>query len=160
VVSVNNQYGDWTGFGPAADLGQSDVVMVDLGIVLHNTWTSFWGQFGLGQIVLPDWLYATLLLINLFCLVGLALYLFRVRNKRAAEPEMLGAIRWKEALILGLLLAAMIAASIWYVSLIPGPRPISAAGGCSNAGPIFWACAACIVLRAPNWIGGSSWAVG
>jgi len=61
-------------------------------------------QFGdnwLGQIVLPDWLYAALLLLNLLSLVGVALYLFQTRNNRAAQSEMPGAIQWKGALILG-----------------------------------------------------------
>ncbi|GEM_PF-2128229 len=136
-------YGDWTGIRTWQQIWgwQTGVTKwSDLGIVLHNTWTSFWGQFGLGQIVLPDWLYATLLLMNLLSLVGVALYLFQARNKHAAQSEMPGVIRRKDVLILGLLLVAMIAASIWYGLanstgaagrfLLPAIAPI--------AGLLFW----------------------
>jgi len=136
-------YGDWTGIRTWQQIWgwQTSVTKwSDLGIVLHNTWTSFWGQFGLGQIVLPDWLYAALLLLNLLSFVGVALYLFQARNKRAAQSEMPNVIQWKAALILGLLLAAMIAASIWYGLanptgaagrfLLPAVAPI--------AGLLFW----------------------
>jgi 4-amino-4-deoxy-L-arabinose transferase-like glycosyltransferase len=132
-------YGDWTGIRTWQQIWgwQAGVTQWShLGIVLHNTWTSFWGQFGLGQIVLPAWLYAALLLLNLLSLVGVALYLFQVRIKRAAQPE----LRWIDVRILGLLLAAMIAASIWYGLanptgaagrfLLPAIAPI--------AGLLFW----------------------
>lgn len=136
-------YGDWTGIRTWQQIWgwQTSVTnWSDLGSVLHNTWTSFWGQFGLGQIVLPDWLYAALLLLNLLCFAGMALYLFQTRSKRAAQSEMPSVIQWKAALILGLLLAAMIAASIWYGLanptgaagrfLLPAIAPI--------AGLLFW----------------------
>jgi 4-amino-4-deoxy-L-arabinose transferase-like glycosyltransferase len=132
-------YGDWTGIRTWQQIWgwQAGVTQWShLGIVLHNTWTSFWGQFGLGQIVLPAWLYAALLLLNLLSLVGVALYLFQVRIKRAAQSE----LRWIDVRILGLLLAAMIAASIWYGLanptgaagrfLLPAIAPI--------AGLLFW----------------------
>ena len=83
-------YGDWTGIRTWQQIWgwQAGVTQWShLGIVLHNTWTSFWGQFGLGQIVLPAWLYAALLLLNLLSLVGVALYLFQARNRRAAQSE-------------------------------------------------------------------------
>jgi hypothetical protein len=136
-------YGDWTGIQTWQQIWgwQTGVTRwSDLGIVLHNIWTSFWGQFGLGQIVLPDWLYTVLLLFNLLCLAGLALYLFQAKIRRTAQSETPGAIRQKEALILGLLLAAMIAASIWYGLA----NPTGAAGrfllpaSVSIAGLLFW----------------------
>jgi 4-amino-4-deoxy-L-arabinose transferase-like glycosyltransferase len=132
-------YDDWTGIRTWQQIWgwQTRVLQwSDIGIVVHNTWTSFWGQFGLGQIVLPAWLYAVLLLLNLLSFVGVALYLFQVRNKRVAQSE----LRWIDVRILGLLLAAMTAASIWYGLanptgaagrfLLPAIAPI--------AGLLFW----------------------
>jgi 4-amino-4-deoxy-L-arabinose transferase-like glycosyltransferase len=136
-------YDDWTGIRTWQQIWGWETGVTrwsDIGIVLHNTWTSFWGQFGLGQIVLPDWLYTVLLFINLLSLVGLAIYLFGARKRRTTQSGMPGAIRRQEALIVGLLLTAMIAASIWYGLA----NPTGAAGrfllpaSVSIAGLLFW----------------------
>ncbi len=88
----------------------------DIGVVLQNLWTSFWGRFGWGQIVLPYELYGALLIVGLLSLIGL------IRNLRAtyvragsrssgayapdADPRGLGILMITLGLVLG--------ASLWY----------------------------------------------
>ncbi len=136
-------YDDWTGIRTWQQIWGWQTTVThwsDIGIVLHNTWTSFWGQFGLGQIVLPDWLYNVLLLINLLGVAGFALYLIRLRARRALLPGTHNTDRWKGALVLALVLVAMIAASIWYGLA----NPTGAAGRfllpaiAAIAGLMFW----------------------
>lgn len=44
---------------------------------LRAIWTSYWGQFGLGQVVMPEWIYGLLALAGLASLMGWALCLRR-----------------------------------------------------------------------------------
>jgi hypothetical protein len=44
---------------------------------LRAIWTSYWGQFGLGQVVMPEWVYGLLALTGLASLMGWALRLRR-----------------------------------------------------------------------------------
>ncbi len=76
--SLRNQiiYGDWTGVTPHLDTygRQSVVAGVALwGQSLPYAWTTFWGRFGYGDLVLPAWTYQTLAAISLLALAGLAL---------------------------------------------------------------------------------------
>ena len=50
--------------------------------VLRAIWNSYWGQFGLGQVVLPEWLYGVLALIGLASLIGLLRQVTRRRWTR------------------------------------------------------------------------------
>ncbi|HSD82458.1 MAG TPA: glycosyltransferase family 39 protein, partial [Anaerolineae bacterium] len=88
----------------------------DLGVALQNLWTSYWGRFGWGQIVLPYEVYGILLIIGLLSLIGLArnLYAWRQRTHSPAgevdlpdaDPRGLGILLLTLGLVLG--------ASIWY----------------------------------------------
>lgn len=43
-------------------------------------WTTFWGRFGHGELVLPGWIYLTLAAISLLALIGLA-FIFPRRDR-------------------------------------------------------------------------------
>jgi len=51
----------------------------ELGTQLSDIWSSYWGRFGYGQIILPDWVYAALLCVSLLALVSLVWQVVRGR---------------------------------------------------------------------------------
>jgi hypothetical protein len=111
-------YGDWTGIRTWQQIWgwqTSATGWTDIGIALQNTWTSYWGRFGLGQIVLPQWLYTILLAINVLGLLGLVKY--GVSSRRAAPASSLvthDSTRLTGPLILAILLFVMLGALIGF----------------------------------------------
>ncbi|MBI4770506.1 MAG: glycosyltransferase family 39 protein, partial [Chloroflexi bacterium] len=72
AVGANlNAYGGQTAAQGVALWGQS----------LPYAWTTFWGRFGHGEVVLPGWIYLTLAGISLLAAIGLALRLFRAPDR-------------------------------------------------------------------------------
>jgi 4-amino-4-deoxy-L-arabinose transferase-like glycosyltransferase len=96
---------------------QSGVVNIsDVGVALQNLWTSYWGRFGWGQIVLPDEVYGALLVIGLFSLIGLVRNLHAWRT-RAGSPSSGAYSPDVDPRGLGILMIAfglVLAASLWY----------------------------------------------
>jgi hypothetical protein len=43
----------------------------NLSAQLSYVWTSYWGRFGIGQIVLPEWAYALLVILGVLSAIGL-----------------------------------------------------------------------------------------
>ena len=88
----------------------------DIGVALQNFWTSYWGRFGWGQLVLPYEVYWALLVIGLLSLIGLVrnLYAQRLRSTSPAggayvpdaDPRGLG--------ILMITLGLVLSVSLWY----------------------------------------------
>lgn len=88
----------------------------DIGVALQNLWTSYWGRFGWGQIVLPYEVYWVLLVIGLLSLIGLVRNLYAQRMRAGsppsgayspdADPRGLG--------ILMMTLGLVLSVSLWY----------------------------------------------
>jgi 4-amino-4-deoxy-L-arabinose transferase-like glycosyltransferase len=53
------------------------------GILLDNSFRTYWGQFGWGTIGLPDWIYLPLVVVSGLALVGLGKSLLRERRQPA-----------------------------------------------------------------------------
>ncbi len=94
----------------------------DLGVALQNLWTSYWGRFGWGQIVLPYEVYGILLVIGLLSLIGLARNLYAQRKRKnspSGEAYSPGEAYPPDADsrglgILLLTLGLVLGASVWY----------------------------------------------
>ena len=61
-----------------------------IGVALQNFWTSYWGRFGWGQIVLPGEVYGVLLVVGLLSLIGLIrnLYAQRLRAEFSRQRRL------------------------------------------------------------------------
>jgi len=90
--------------------GQRSIVegLLHLEGQLTYIWTSFWGRFGIGQIVLPEWMY------GLFALVGLAALAGLVRNVIGRRAEARGVI------VLIAMVLSMLAGLIVFALINPG----------------------------------------
>ncbi len=117
-------YGEPTGIRIWQHIWGWESTAVDLsniGVVLQNLWTSYWGRFGLGQIVLPDWLYLIMLIIGLMSLVGLIRRFMRWRIPAAAhtisDPLSDSDRRGLAVLLVAVVLVVL--ASIWYALVNP-----------------------------------------
>ena len=117
-------YGEPTGIRMWQQIWDWENVAVkasDIGATLQNLWTSYWGRFGWGQIVLPDELYWALSAVGILSVIGLIrnLRALRIRagslSSRAylpdADPRGLGILMITLALVLG--------ASLWYGMVNP-----------------------------------------
>jgi hypothetical protein len=96
---------------------QSVAVKVsDIGVVLQNFWTSYWGRFGWGQIVLPDGVYWVLLIVGLFSLIGFIrnLYDWRVRHGAISPEVFLPDADSRGLGILAITLGLLLSISLWY----------------------------------------------
>jgi 4-amino-4-deoxy-L-arabinose transferase-like glycosyltransferase len=112
-------YGEPTGIRMWQEIWGWQSVAVDVSNVrpvLQNLWTSYWGRFGWGQIVLPGEVYWALLVIGLLSFVGLVRNLYAQRAHSGsfssgpytpdADPRGLG--------ILVITLGLVLSASLWY----------------------------------------------
>jgi hypothetical protein len=73
-------YGELTGVNTmlhAWGTRSVDEGLSNLGAQLSYTWTSYWGRFGIGQIVLPAWVYGLITIVGLLGLVGFIRQLVR-----------------------------------------------------------------------------------
>jgi 4-amino-4-deoxy-L-arabinose transferase-like glycosyltransferase len=73
-------YGDPTGTQLVVDTYGRRTIAEGIAVwpqALPYAWSTFWGRFGHGDVVLPDWIYLTLGVLALLALVGLGLRLFR-----------------------------------------------------------------------------------
>ena len=97
------------------------VNLSDVGIVLQNLWTSYWGRFGLGQIVLPYWVYSIWLIIAALSLIG---FIRNIKGWRKAASLQLNDQPGYDADrrgigVLGMTLGLLLLAAIWYALVNP-----------------------------------------
>ncbi len=92
--------------------------LADMPDVLRYIWNSYWGQFGLGQIVLPEWVYGITGLIGFVALFGLA------RRVVDRHSGLWVAHMWIGLGLLAVTVVVLLAAAIWYGLA----SPIGAAG--------------------------------
>ena len=100
----------------AWDWQSSWASFADVPDVLRYIWNSYWGQFGLGQIVLPEWAYGITGLVGLVALFGLARRVIDRRNGLRADKIGLG--------LLAVTVVVLLAAAMWYGLA----SPVGAAG--------------------------------
>jgi 4-amino-4-deoxy-L-arabinose transferase-like glycosyltransferase len=126
----------------------------ELSTQLGDIWSSYWGRFGYGQIILPDWTYAALLLLSLLALVSLV--------RQVVRGKMVNSIGWRELVILIISLVIWLAAVASFAVVNPTGAngrylfPAMAAVGCllfvglrglwktPNLRLDFWVAAACL----------------
>ena len=88
----------------------------DIGVALQNLWTSYWGRFGWGQIVLPSAVYGALSIVGVLSLIGLVRNLHAWRT-RAGSPASDALVPDADLCGLGILmltLGLVLSASLWY----------------------------------------------
>jgi 4-amino-4-deoxy-L-arabinose transferase-like glycosyltransferase len=87
-----------------------------IGVALQNLWTSYWGRFGWGQIVLPYEVYGVLLVIVLLSLIGLVrnLYAQRIRAGSPPNDASLPDADPRGLTILMITLSLVLSVSVWY----------------------------------------------
>ncbi len=112
-------YGEPTGIRMWQQIWGWQSVAVNLsgiGVVLQNLWTSYWGRFGWGQIVLPDGLYWALLVVGLLSLIGFIrnLYGWRVRSGSTSADAYPADADPRGLSILVITLGLVLAVSLWY----------------------------------------------
>jgi 4-amino-4-deoxy-L-arabinose transferase-like glycosyltransferase len=88
----------------------------DIGVALQNLWTSYWGRFGWGQIVLPEAVYWVLSIVAFLSLIGLVRNLYAQRRRAGAllESAYSPDVDLRGLGILMITLGLVLGVSLWY----------------------------------------------
>jgi hypothetical protein len=150
-------YGELTGVNMMLNTwGSRNIAqgLPELSTQLGDIWSSYWGRFGYGQIILPDWTYAALLLLSLLALASLVWQVVR--------GKIVNSIGWRELMILIISVVIWLAAVASFAVVNPTGAngrylfPAMAAVGClmfvglrglwstPNVRLDFWLSAACL----------------
>ena len=130
-------YGELTGVNTmlrAWGVRPIDAGLSNLSAQLSYTWTSYWGRFGIGQIVLPDWAYGLITMMGLLGLIGFVRQIIR--------PTVVVDRRSLALLILAVVAAC--ASLIWFALVNPSG---------ANGRYLFPAAAAFSALLVYGWRG-------
>jgi len=121
-------YGELTAVNTMLDTwGKQDVAtgLLRLEGQLTYIWTSLWGRFGIGQIVLPGWVYTAWLIVGMAALAGLirsALHPLRFTLyacARAAGAGVLSRAALAGLLLMAVMIAAMLSGMIVFALVNP-----------------------------------------
>lgn len=107
-------YGELTAVNTMLDTwGKQDVAtgLLRLEGQLTYIWTSLWGRFGIGQIVLPGWVYTAWLIVGMAALAGL---IRSALNPRARIPAHRHGL-----LLMAVMIAAMLSGMIVFALVNP-----------------------------------------
>jgi len=110
-------YGDLTGLQMWRRIWEWEDGSISLSNLLPGlrfVWSSYWGQFGLGQVVMPEWVYGLLAMAGLAGVAGWALRLRRRHaHRRESEVDRRGLV------ILAGSALTLFAALVWYALANP-----------------------------------------